>query len=128
MSVLPQDKMSAHTVRSPTSYRRCSYFLLHVLRTFVFNQAASEQRHTSLRSKLCFFFRSSLRKTGPVFMVSESVCIVFLDKCQPMTFFEVIYSQQKADAAAFCAIVFAGEVVFYCYYPLHLPPYKNMHR
>lgn len=31
-------------------------------------------------------------------MVSASVYIVFLDKCQPMTFFKVIYSPQKADA------------------------------
>lgn len=31
-------------------------------------------------------------------MVSDSVYRVFLDKCQPVTFFEVIYSPQKADA------------------------------
>lgn len=65
----------------------------------MFNQAATEQRRPRLRSKLCFFFRSSLIKPGPVFMMSGSVCIVFLDKCQPMTFFEVIYSPQNANAA-----------------------------
>lgn len=54
-----------------------------------------------------FFFRSSLIKPGPVFMVSGSVYIVFLDKCQPMTFFELIYSPQKADAAfvRLCSLV-----------------------
>lgn len=78
--------------------QRLRYFLLQVLRTFVFNQAATEQRRPSLRSKLCCFFRSSLITPGPVFMVSASVYRVFLDKCQPVTFFEVIYSPQKADA------------------------------
>lgn len=62
-------------------------------------------------------------------MVSGSVYIVFLDKCQRVTFFEVIYCPHKAGAcnACLCGVVFNGEVVFYCYNPLHYPPYQSMH-
>lgn len=89
--------LSTHRVPGPPGTKD-GYFLLQVLWTFVFNQAVTEQRHRSLISKLCFFLRSSLIKPGPLFMVSGSVYIVFLDKCQPMTFLKVIYSPQKADA------------------------------
>lgn len=53
-------------------------------------------------------------KSRPVFMVSDSVYIVFLDKCQPVTFFKVIYSPQKADAVAACALLCLLASSFYC--------------
>lgn len=97
--VFPQDKMTHTYSELARQLQKYSYFLSQVLWTFVFNQAATEQRHPSLSSKLCSFFRSSLINPGPVFLVSGSVYIVFLDKCQPMTFFEVIYSLHKTKAA-----------------------------
>lgn len=55
------------------------------------------------------------KKSRPVFMVSDSVYIVFLDKCQPVTFFKVIYSPRKADAVAACALLCSLASSFYCH-------------
>lgn len=58
-------------------------------------------------------------------MVSDSVYIVFLDKCQPVTFFKVIYSPQTADAVAafvlLCWLVTSSVAIIF----LHFPPYWN---
>lgn len=82
--ILSESSLYSHHCVSVSSGRaqwagpwRDSYVLLHVLRTFVFNQVATEQRRPSSSSKLCSFFRSSLIKSGLVFMVSGSVYIVF---------------------------------------------------
>lgn len=91
----------AHTLSRPTRYKRllfsswksCEHSCL------IKQQQNKKQRRPSLSSKLCVVFRSLLIKTRSSFMVSASVYRVFLDKCQLMTFFDVIYSAQKADAA-----------------------------
>lgn len=107
---------STHTQWAGSS--RSSYFLLQVLQIFVCSQAETEQRWLSLSSKLCFFFRFSLiKKNNRSSFHGVRLCLYsFLNKCQPMTFFEVIYSPQKADAvAAFvwpCLLMFTA-IIFY---------------